>query len=391
VKTLELAAAAAGQYQFTPNPHVTYGGFFPFDPPGQFPAAGGSNGPGAIRVVGLGSDMESLQCNIWPYWFSSTQFGAGKNCRGDQYLFPPSVDGTLYPAGTWLTNVQGWFHDFWFTTEIRTTFVYTGAFKLDVAATDDFYAFINGKLVVDLGGTHQRIPAHVEVSGAAGGATIVEGGRVDPTTGWAPACPSADPYTGLTTNVATNPDAAGHLNCVTADCDCRARTADLGLQMGKTYELAMFAANRHCPEYDLDIGLSAPGGNTSACLPRCGDGLRSGNEQCDCGDGTSPPSDPWCAGRANGDTNYGGCRTDCKLAGYCGDGVVDAGTGEECDLGATNNTGGYGTAGCTPGCRSPHFCGDGVLDAWAGEQCDRGTLNGTAGSPCSVICRITTP
>src|SRR5262249_49303179 len=160
-------------------------------------------------------------------------------------------------------------------------------FRLDVAATDDFYAFINGTLVVDLGGTHQRIPAHVELSGTNGSASIIEGGRVDPTTGATPACPAADPYTGLTTNFATNTDGNGHANCVTADCDCRMRTANLGLQLGRTYELAMFAADRHCPEYNLDIGLSAPGGNTSICLPRCGDAMRTGNEQCDCGDGVS--------------------------------------------------------------------------------------------------------
>jgi fibro-slime domain-containing protein len=386
VKTLDLAATTGGGYQFLPNTHEVYGGFFPFDPPGQFPAAGGTNGPGAVRTVGT----EALQCNIWPYWYSSAQFGAGNNCRGDQYLFPPSVDAGTYPKGTWVANVQGWFHDFWFTTEIRTLFTYTGTFRLDVAATDDFYAFINGVLVVDLGGTHQRIPAHVELSGVTGTAAITEGGRVDPTTGGTPACPSYDPYTGLFSNGATNSDGVGHMNCTTPDCDCRSRAVNLGLQLNRTYELAMFAADRHCPEYNLDIGLSGLGGNISACLPRCGDALIAGGEQCDCGDGVSLSSDPSCGGMANSDSVYGGCTTQCKFGPYCGDGMVNG--NEQCDLGAKSNTGSYGTGGCTPACRTPHRCGDGILDTWAGEQCDLGDAsNGTAGSPCSVICGIATP
>jgi len=33
---------------------------------------------------------EALLCNLWPYWYSSTMFGAGHACQNDQYVFPPS-------------------------------------------------------------------------------------------------------------------------------------------------------------------------------------------------------------------------------------------------------------------------------------------------------------
>ena len=72
--------------------------------------------------------------------------------------------------------------------------------------------------------------------------------------------------------------------------------------------------------------------------------------------------------------------------------MVDAATGEECDFGSRGNTATYGNRdGCAPGCRYPRFCGDGLLDATEGEQCDRGPLNGAAGSPCSATCRILLP
>ena len=107
----------------------------------------------------------------------------------------------------WVTNIQGWFHDFWFTTEIRKQFAFTGAFSLDFASTDDMFVFINGKLAADLGGTHQQIPAHIDVA-ASGVATVTEGGRIDPTTGIARACPSADPYTGQPRTSRPTPTAA---------------------------------------------------------------------------------------------------------------------------------------------------------------------------------------
>ena len=290
-------------------------------------------------------------------------------------------------TGCGTIGLQGWFHNFWFTTEIRTTFHYTGPISIDVAATDDLFVYINGKLVADLGGTHQHIPAHVAVEFATATATIVEGGRLATVTGLTPACPGNDPYTTLTTNAQTNTDGNGHSNCTIADCDCRTRTVDLGLQPGRSYELAIFAANRHSPQYDLNILAGLPNDNMSACAPRCGDGVRTGGEQCDCGDSAATAStDPWCNGMANINA-YGGCATDCRFAGSCGNGFVDA--GEQCDRGALNNTGRYGDAtGCTPGCRWARVCGDGMLDAYAGETCDLGPNNGAPAAKCDIDCRV---
>ena len=64
---------------------------------------------------------EAMLCNLWPYWFAGTAaFGAGANCRGDQYLFPPSLipptDGCLPGRHElqrqWYVGHQGWFHNF---------------------------------------------------------------------------------------------------------------------------------------------------------------------------------------------------------------------------------------------------------------------------------------
>src|SRR4029077_3742839 len=126
----------------------------------------------------------------WPYWYSTSAFGAGNGCKGDQYLFPPGLfppdTATNCPSGAncggkWYTAAQGWFHDFWFTSEARGLFTYDGDFSLQIAGTDDIFVFINGILVSDLGGIHQLTPAAVSITGATGMATITEGGALDAT------------------------------------------------------------------------------------------------------------------------------------------------------------------------------------------------------------------
>jgi hypothetical protein len=188
-------------------------------------------------------------------------------------------------------------------------------------------------------------------------------------------------------NVATNTDGNGHLNCTNATCDCRTRTVDLGLTTGKTYEIAIFGADRHPTGSNLQIVMPVSTDSRTTCTSLCGDGKISGAEECDCGDVTAS-ADPACGGLVNNDLSYGGCTTLCTLGPRCGDGVVQPGA-ETCDLGTKNNPAGYGQSGCTPGCRTPSSCGDGIVDTTFGEQCDLGSSNGQAGSRCSAACKIT--
>jgi hypothetical protein len=202
---------------------------------------------------------------------------------------------------------------------------------------------------------------------------ITEGGALT-AAGTINTCPGTDPYT---------------MTATTSPADCRNRTmtaAQTGLVMGKTYEIAVFHADRHPSESNYQLTLSGFSTTRSNCGPTCGDGVATGAEECDCGM-TTASSDPSCAGKTN-DGSYGGCTMECKYGPYCGDGKVDMANGEECDAGSRGNNVTYGnTDGCAPGCKRPHFCGDGNVDEAEGEQCDLGMGNGGT-APCTKECKV---
>jgi cysteine-rich repeat protein len=97
----------------------------------------------------------------------------------------------------------------------------------------------------------------------------------------------------------------------------------------------------------------------SVCIGSlCGNGAIDPGELCDWADDPS-------------------CRKDCLKLAVCGDNMLDAFAGEQCDDGNT-----VAADGCSPTCQI-EACGNGVLDP--GEACDDG--NNVSGDSCSSDCR----
>ncbi len=83
-------------------------------------------------------------------------------------FFP--IDGELF-------GNEGNFHNFHFTLEVAASFSYIGGETFRFEGDDDVWVFVNGHLVIDLGGLHESLSASVSLDEVAQSIGIEPGGE----------------------------------------------------------------------------------------------------------------------------------------------------------------------------------------------------------------------
>ena len=169
------------------------------------------------------------------------------------------------------------------------------------------------------------------------------------------------------------------------ECDVEGEVTDVLSMIGScTAVVSEILGDGIFPLVGVSPGWVCAGPAPDNCESICGDSLVVGDEFCDdgnttgsdgcsadclsgCGDGVFDPAEGEECDDGNSATNDG-CTPDCIVE-SCGDGVRQA--SETCD--DFNNDDGDG---CSADCQSDETCGNGVVDAVTGEECDGAVLNG---------------
>ncbi len=103
-----------------------------------------------------------------PLTIALTDNGNGTYTFDNQAFFP--IDGQGF-------GNEGNPHNYHFTLEMHTNFIYKGGEVFTFTGDDDLFTFINGKLAIDLGGVHGSMSATVDLDAEAAKLGIVKGNQ----------------------------------------------------------------------------------------------------------------------------------------------------------------------------------------------------------------------
>lgn len=98
----------------------------------------------------------------------------GKTTFQSKAFFPLDADKVPMSFGN-----NGRAHNFGFTTELHTKFIYRGGETFTFEGDDDLWVFVNKKLALDLGGLHPEVNGTIDMDAMAGQLGLAKGGTYD--------------------------------------------------------------------------------------------------------------------------------------------------------------------------------------------------------------------
>lgn len=104
----------------------------------------------------------------WSTLFTLTLTSSG----GDVHTFD---DQEFFPLDDQLFGNEGNPHNYHFTYELHTKFLYQGGETFSFTGDDDLFTFINGKLAIDLGGVHGALSQSIDLDARAAELGITPG------------------------------------------------------------------------------------------------------------------------------------------------------------------------------------------------------------------------
>ena len=148
--------------------HPDFEDFLGTDPGIVLPDLGPDKKP--VYAGSAGNPTTTDQTNF-DQWFrdvagvnQSVAFTLMLTPNGNVYTFD---DSDFFPIDDQLFGNEGNAHNYHFTYELHTTFLYSGGETFSFTGDDDLFTFVNNKLAIDLGGVHGAMSDTIDLDARA--------------------------------------------------------------------------------------------------------------------------------------------------------------------------------------------------------------------------------